>query len=93
MGKESLDERKARRQKEKIDRFNDVAPKRVQRAIESIRGVANLASRTNYEYDSFQVQQIHQRLQDELDYAMKQFAEEFSFGEEFSFEDLGEKNE
>lgn len=57
----------------KDDRFIRLAESRVNKALKSIRLVANLANRNNYSYTDEQVERVFAALQSELRSARKRF--------------------
>ena len=55
------------------DKFVELAEKRVQKAIDSIRLIGNLANRTNYNYGTEDTNKIFKALKSELDLVRKKF--------------------
>ena len=55
------------------DKFVELAEKRVQKAIKSIRLIGNLANKTNYSYGDDDLRKIFGTLKKELTSAQKKF--------------------
>ncbi len=60
-------------QRDKSEKFVELANKRVNRAIKDLQLVGNLSNRRNYEYTEEQAQKIMRRLQSEVDSLKKGF--------------------
>jgi len=59
--------------RDKSTKFIELANKRVSRAIKSLKLVANLANRQNYEFTDEQAKKIIKALQKELDLVKQSF--------------------
>ena len=55
------------------DKFVELAEKRVQKAIDSIRLIGNLANKTNYNYGPDDTNKIFRALRREIDLVKKKF--------------------
>ena len=55
------------------DKFVELAEKRVQKTIKSLRLIGNLSNKTNYSYDETDLKKIFTTLRREMDLVKKKF--------------------
>jgi len=68
---------------DKERKFKELAEKRVNRALDSIRLIGNLSNRQNYSYDDGQVRKIVKALRDAIGEVETRFGSNSSQGGEF----------
>lgn len=67
--------------RDKHGKFLELAMKRVNKAIDQIRLVGNLANRTSYEYTDDEAKKIVRALQKEIDTVKSKFGDSSGVGE------------
>lgn len=67
--------------RDKHQKFHDLAMKRVNKALEQIRLVGNLANRSSYAYTPDEAKKIVRALQKEIDTAKSKFGDTVSVDE------------
>lgn len=78
----------------KIEKFEELAEKRVTETIKKIKLIGNLANRRNYEYTDDHVRQIIEALENEIKNLKNRFKEEIASKEcSFSFKHKANQKE
>lgn len=71
---------------EKLAKFEKIAEKRVDNALQKIRLIGNMANKKTYKYTPEHVSKIVDRLRDEINLIQKKFSPENKNNQQFKFD-------